>query len=333
MAQQTTMRIVSGIRPSGQLTIANYLGAIQQFIALQNQHRCHYFIADLHAITTPYDPKRFPDLVLDVFATYLAFGLDPDKAVIFLQSLVHEHAQLGWILETITPMGDLERMTQYKDKLKQGDPANAGLFSYPVLMAADILLYKPDAVPVGEDQVQHVEFTRSVAERFNSRFGDTFPLPKPLLLSKTFSRIKSLQDPAKKMSKSDANEKASIGLLDSAEEIRAKFKAAVTDSGADIVFDPDKKPAIANLLTIASGFSGAHFKELEQKFAKFSYADFKMAVADMVIAKLAPMQERYRDLMKNKKLLVELLATGSDKARAIASETLAEAKEKMGLRL
>ncbi|OIO50374.1 MAG: tryptophan--tRNA ligase [Candidatus Brennerbacteria bacterium CG11_big_fil_rev_8_21_14_0_20_43_10] len=327
------MRILSGIRSSGQLTIANYLGAISQFIALQNEHECFYFIADLHAITTPYDPKTFSHNVLDVAAMYLAFGLDPLKTTMFLQSLIPEHTQLQWLLATITPMGELERMTQYKEKTHQGDPADVGLFMYPVLMAADILLYKPQAVPVGEDQVQHVELTRSIAEKFNKRFGETFPLPEPKTLDKAFSRIKSLQDPAKKMSKSDDNQKASIGLMDTPEQIRAKMKSAVTDSKKDIVFNPNKKPAISNLLTIASGFSGLPITMLEQQFKGASYADFKMAVADMIIEKLTPMHEKYYELIKDKKKLKNLLVDHSHKAQVIASETLKEVQEKMGLAL
>lgn len=325
------MRIVSGIRSSGQLTIANYLGAISQFIGLQHEHKCFYFIADLHAITTPYEPQTFPKQVMDVLATYLAFGLDPEQTTIFLQSLIHEHTELQWLLATITPMGELERMTQYKEKTKQGDPAAVGLFMYPVLMAADILLYKPQAVPVGEDQVQHVELARSIAEKFNKRFGETFPLPAPKTLDRAFSRIKSLQDPAKKMSKSDENQKASIGLLDTPDQIRAKMKSAVTDSGKDIMFNPAKKPAMTNLLTIASGFSGLPITMLEQQFKGSSYADFKTAVADMIIAKLAPMQKTYSELTANEKRLKEILVHGSHKAQEIAAQTLAEVKQKMGL--
>ncbi len=325
------MRIVSGIRSSGQLTIANYLGAISQFIGLQNEHECFYFIADLHAITTPYDTKTFSQAVYDVAATYLAFGLNPEKTTIFLQSLVPEHTGLQWLLATIAPMGELERMTQYKEKTKQGDPAAVGLFMYPVLMAADILLYKPQAVPVGEDQVQHVELARSVAEKFNKRFGDTFPLPEPKTLDKAFSRIKSLQDPSKKMSKSDDNQKSSIGLLDTPDQVRTKMKSAATDSGKDIVFNPNKKPAMSNLLAIASGVSGLPITMLEQQFKGFSYADFKMAVADMIVKKLTPMQERYHELIKDQDGLKKLLVAHSRNALIIGSQTLDVVIQKMGL--
>jgi tryptophanyl-tRNA synthetase len=327
------MRIVSGIRSSGQLTIANYLGAISQFIKLQENHECFYFIADLHAITTPYDPKTFSGNVLDVAATYLASGLDPTRTTMFLQSLIPEHTQLQWLLATITPMGELERMTQYKEKTRQGNSADVGLFMYPVLMAADILLYKPQAVPVGDDQVQHVEITRVIAERFNKRFGNTFPLPQPKTLDATFARIKSLQDPSKKMSKSDTNHRASVGILDTPDEIKAKMKAAVTDSGKNILFDLDAKPAIANLLTIASGFSGITIPKLEQQFKGVSYAEFKMAVAEMLIEKLRPLQKKYAEFMADEKRLKEIIADGSNRAHKIASRTFNEVQEKMGLKL
>lgn len=338
------MRIVSGIRPSGQLTIANYLGAIKQFISLQDQHEGYFFIADLHAITTPFDPKTMPDSVLSAYAIYLALGLNPQKSVIFLQSQVHEHTELAWILETIAPMGELERMTQYKEKKQDGAPANAGLFSYPVLMAADILMYKPEAVPVGDDQVQHVELTRSLAEKFNTKFGETFPLPKPMILGKDSARIKSLQNPEKKMSKSDQDPDGSILLLDPPNEIQRKVRKAVTDSGKEIVFDPKKKPAVSNLLTIYSGFSDSHsakgsgatsesIKDLEKKFSGKTYVEFKNALTDLLIEKLTPIQKKYQDLMADRKNLIENLTAGSQKAQQIAGQTLDEVKEKAGLKL
>lgn len=327
------MRIVSGIRPSGQLAIANYLGAIRQFIELQEKHEGYFFIADLHAIATPYNPKRFPDMVLSAFAIYLALGLDQNKSTIFLQSQVHQHAELAWILETITPMGELERMTQYKEKRQEGAPANAGLFLYPVLMAADILLYKPEAVPVGDDQVQHVELTRSIAEKFNTRFKQTFPLPKPMVLSKNVSRIKSLQNPDKKMSKSDIDPDGSILLLDSKDEISRKIKKAVTDSGKEIIYDPAKKSAISNLLTIFSGYSGKEIKEIEKEFAGKTYVEFKKDLTELLIEKLSPIKKKFDELMSDRQELIRSLSQGSEKASLVAAKTLDEVKRKTGLKL
>jgi len=325
------MRLVSGIRPSGELTIANYLGALKQWLKLQDEYESYFFIADLHAITTPYNPKVFPKTVLDTLALYLALGLDPQKSTIFLQSQIQEHTQLAWLFETITPVGELERMTQYKEKRKAGAPAMTGLLAYPALMAADILIYKAETVPVGEDQVQHIELTRGIAERFNRKFGQTFPLPKAILPAKGAERIKSFQDPAKKMSKSDDDPNGAIMLLDKPEEIKRKVKIAVTDSGRDIVFDPKKKPAIANLLVIASGFSEKSIPELEKEFADKGYAKFKEYLAELLVEKLKPVQEKFSAHRQNPHALKEILERGASRARPIASETLKEVKEKMGL--
>ncbi len=327
------MKIVSGIRPSGQLSIANYLGAIRQFIELQEKHEGYFFIADVHAITTPYNPKKLPDMVLSAFAIYLALGLDQNKSTIFLQSQVHQHAELALILETITPMGELERMTQYKEKRQEGAPANVGLFLYPVLMAADILLYKPEAVPVGDDQVQHVELTRSIAEKFNTRFKQTFPLPKPMVLGKNVSRIKSLQNPGKKMSKSDIDPDGSILLLDSKDEISRKIKKAVTDSGKEIVFDPAKKPAISNLLTIFSGYSGKEIKEIEKEFAGKTYVEFKDSLTELLVEKLSSIKKKFDELMSGRQELIRSLSLGSEKASLVAAKTMDEVKRKTGLKL
>ncbi|MEW5805500.1 MAG: tryptophan--tRNA ligase [Patescibacteria group bacterium] len=327
------MKIVSGIRPSGELTIANYIGAIKQFIRLQENNECYFFIADLHGITTPYEPKKFSQSVLSAYAIYLALGLDNKKAKIFLQSKIPEHSELAWLLETITPMGELERMTQYKEKRQEGAPANAGLLLYPVLMAADILLYKVEAVPVGEDQVQHVELTRFIADKFNKKFGRTFPLPKALVLGKNSARIKSLQNPNKKMSKSDADPDGSILLLDPAKEITRKIKKAMTDSDKDIRFDPIKKPAIANLLTVFAEFSGENIKALEKKFSQSSYAEFKTKLAELLVQKLEPVQKKYFELIKNTNQLTSQLSQDSEGVRKTAAATLAEVKEKMGFRI
>lgn len=325
------MRILSGVRPTGHLTIANYLSAIRQFIKLQEKNECFFFIADLHAITTPYEPKKLLDLSLEAYAVYLALGLSPQKATIFLQSRVPEHIELAWLLETITPVGELERMTQYKEKQQEGAPANASLLLYPVLMASDILLYKPSAVPVGEDQVQHVELTRFIADKFNKKFGKTFPLPKELVFEKHEARIKSLQNPEKKMSKSDTNPDGSILLIEPNEETKRKIKKAVTDSGKEIIFNPKRKPAISNLLTIFSGFSGKSIEALEAQFKNSNYAEFKSALADLLIEKLSPIRERFQKLIKNKQLLLKQLEQDSLKAQKIAQKTLREVKRKMGL--
>jgi tryptophanyl-tRNA synthetase len=293
-----------------------------------------YFLADLHGITTPYDPKSFPQDILKTETIYLALGLDPQKATLFLQSLIPAHSELAWLFQTITPVGDLTRMTQYKDKIKKDKaPAMSGLLSYPVLMAADILLYKAEAVPVGEDQAQHVEITREIASRFNKKFGKVFPLPNIILPAKEAARIKSLQDPTKKMSKSDKDPNGTIDLLDSPDEIRRKLKIAVTDSGKEVKFDPKKKPALSNLLTIASGFSGKSIPELEKEFSGKGYGEFKTAVAEYIVAKLEPFQNKVRSYKESPHAVREILERGSSHAQTIASQTLKEVKEKMGLML
>lgn len=325
------MRLVSGIRPSGELTIANYLGAIKQWLELQTQYESYFFVADLHALTTPYNPKTFPDAVFRTLALYLALGLEPDRSTVFLQSHIPAHAELAWLFSTFTPVGELERMTQYKEKTKEGAPAMTGLLSYPVLMAADILLYKADVVPVGEDQIQHIELTREIAHRFNKRFGNTFPVPKPILPPKGAERVRSLQNPEKKMSKSDDDPNGAVMLLDTPEEIRRKIKIAVTDSGKDIVFDPRKKPAISNLLVIASGFSGKPITELEKEFRSKGYAEFKNALAEILVAALQPIQREFGRRMQDTEKLKKMLERGDERARPMANKTLTEIKQKMGL--
>ncbi|MBI1974738.1 MAG: tryptophan--tRNA ligase [Parcubacteria group bacterium] len=325
------MRLFSAIRPSGIITIANYLGAIKQWVELQESYEAYFAIADLHAITTPYDPKTFPQTIRETLAIYLALGLDPEKATIFLQSDAPEHPELAWLFQTFMPVGEFERMTQYKDKVKEGAPAHAGLLTYPALMAADILLYKPDVVPVGEDQTQHVEFTREIARRFNKRFGEVFPLPKTLLATQHGAeRVLSLRDTAKKMSKSHHPD-SYISFTDSPDEVRRKLRSAVTDSGTEIAYDPKKKPAISNLLIIASGVSGKTIQDLAQELSGKGYADFKMAVADMIIEKLTPIQTKFRDLVASPATLQDVLAKGRGKAKVFASQTLTEVKQKMGL--
>jgi tryptophanyl-tRNA synthetase len=328
------MRILSGIQPTGELHIGNYLGAIKQWVELQKAKSldkgtgCIFPIVDLHALTIDYNPKEMQTRIINVVIDYLALGIDPQQTI-FVQSQVKEHAELAWLLQTITPMGELERMTQYKDKSKQNkDNINAGLFTYPVLMAADILLYKTTIVPVGDDQVQHVELTREIARKFNSKFGQTFPEPKTQL-QKTGARIMSLADPLQKMSKSIAQ--GCIFLNDSEEKIREKIKTAVTDSGKEVKFDETNKPAVSNLLTIYHLFSEKPIQEIEKEYEGKGYGDFKSGLADVVVEKLKEFQEKRKEFEKNPELVKKILAQGTKKAQKIAEETMKEVKTKMGL--
>ena len=323
--------LLSGAKPSGELHIGNYIGAIKQWIQLQDTHETYVPIVDLHALTEPQDPVKLREQILTTAADYVALGLDPEKAAIFLQSAVPEHAQLMWVLNTLTSMGDLERMVVYKEKIAEGKQALAGLFTYPVLMAADILLYKPTVVPVGEDQRQHVELTRAITRKFNKRFGQTFPIPKELH-PPAGKKILSLQDPTKKMSKSHSV-LSYIAIGDSPEKIRQKIKSAVTDSGSAIKYDPFTKPAISNLMTIHSSFSGKEFKEIEKEFSDASYKDFKEELTELVVEKLKPVQEKRKELLENKEKLLRILKEGASKARVKASETLEEVYLKIGLDL
>ena len=320
---------MSGIQASGNLHIGNYIGAIKQFVELQNKYKMFVFVADLHAITVPQDPKKLEAQTLDAIYTYLACGLDPEKAAIFIQSHIPQHTELGWILNTITPLGELERMTQFKEKTKK-ENVLAGLLNYPTLMAADILLYHPDAVPVGEDQLQHLEFTRMIARKFNSRFGETFKEPKALI-QKEGARIMGLDDPAKKMSKSAASANNYIGILDSESEIKRKIKTAVTDSGKEIKFNPETKPAISNLLVIYSQMANNSISELEKQYSGKSYAEFKKDLAEVIIKKLSPIQKEYREFAKNKAHVLKILRDSADKACAIAETTMREVRQKVGL--
>ena len=369
-------RILSGVQPSGKLHIGNYLGAIKQFVALQSEYDSYYCIVDEHAITVPQEPKELRANTLAIAMAYLAAGIDPKKSVIFVQSHVPAHTELGWILNTMTPLGELERMTQFKEKAKinlENDQkiekfmnqfrilhtethttnelnllrnfleydqekaltrqeTRAGLLNYPTLMAADILLYQAAAVPVGEDQVQHIELTRSLAKRFNNRFGDIFIIPKPLLQKKT-ARVMALDDPAKKMSKSAASETSYVTLSDTPDQIRKKIKSATTDSEKEIYYDIEKKPGISNLLSIGAEFSGKTIKELEKEFANSSYAQFKEAIAEYIVAGLALFQQRYAELEKDSDKVMKILAHGKEKAQAVANATLRDVKEKMGFLL
>ncbi|MDP9211657.1 MAG: tryptophan--tRNA ligase [bacterium] len=325
-------RIISGIQSSGSLHLGNYVGALRQFIELQEDYECFFFIADLHSITVPQEPETLRTQIRDTVATYLACGIDPDKAVLFRQSEIAAHAELGWLLNTIATMGELKRMTQYKDKASGEADASVGvgLFDYPVLMAADILLYRPEAVPVGEDQKQHIELTRDLAERFNGRFGETFRVPEPLI-PEGGARIMALDDPKKKMSKSTPSEASRIELTDDADIIRRKVFRAVTDSGDTVVGGPDK-PALTNLLAIMGAMSGKSVAELEQEFRGKGYKEFKEALAETVITALESIQKRYAELEQDSERIDAALAAGAERARPIAEATLADAKRAMGLR-
>jgi len=324
------MRVFSGIRPTGELHIGNYLGAIKQWIELQEKTECVFCIVDLHAVTTPYEPENLQANIKDVAIAYLAAGLNPEKCIFFVQSEVKEHTELTWLLGTITSLGDLQRMTQFKEKSKKHkEYVNAGLLNYPILMAADILLYKTDLVPVGKDQEQHVELARTIARKFNKTFGEVFKEPK-VVLPKIGAKIMSLQKPAKKMSKTD-DPRGCIGLFDEPEEIEKKILAAVTDTGRAIRYNPKLKPGISNLLTIYSLFSGKGIKELERKFKGKGYADFKKSLAELLINSLEPFRRKRKELLQREVYVKEILAKGQKRAQIIAQSTLQDVKKKMGL--
>ncbi len=323
-------RVLSGIQPSGVLTLGNYIGAMKQFIKLQHEAECFFCIVDLHAVTVPQDPNDLRRRTRELAALYIAVGIDPSKAVIFVQSQVPQHAELGWLMQTISYMGELERMTQFKDKSKdKGQSIPAGLFTYPALMAADILLYQTELVPIGDDQKQHLELTRDLAHRFNNRFGDTFKIPDPLI-GKVGSRIMSLDDPMNKMSKSNPNEGSRIELLDTPDKIRKKIKRAVTDSDASVKYDPENKAAVSNLMSIYSLLSGEGIEVIEARYEGLGYGPFKGDLAEVVVNALEPIQARYNDLLRSKEL-DKILAEGAEKARKVANETLVIVKDKMGL--
>jgi len=325
--------VVSGIQPSGNLTLGNYLGAIKQFVDLQNSLEdvnFYIFIADMHAITVPKVPSELRKNIRELAALYLAAGLNPEKVNLFIQSEVREHAELGYALQTITYIGELERMTQFKDKKqKQTAGVSSALLTYPVLMAGDILLYNADYVPVGVDQKQHLELTRTLAERFNNRYSPTFNIPEPLLV-KNGSKVMSLTDPTKKMSKSDPNEKSCIYLTDPENVIRKKIGSAVTDSETCVKYDVENKPGISNLLTILSACTNKPINELEEEFKDSNYGTFKKAVADAVVELLKPIQERFTEYV-NSKELDEILNKGRDNASYAASKMIRKVYKKIGL--
>jgi tryptophanyl-tRNA synthetase len=330
MAQSTEKPLIlTGAKPSGEMTLGNYLGAIKNWTAMQASYECMFPVVDMHAITVRYVPAELRKRTQAFVAQYIACGLDPATSHIFVQSHVAGHAELSWVLSCICPVGDLHRMTQFKEKSsKPGASINAGLLFYPVLMAADILLYNADLVPVGEDQKQHLELARNLAHRFNSTYSDTFKVPEPYI-PKTGSRIMSLQNPDRKMSKSDDNANDYILLLDDPDLIRRKLLSAVTDSGSEVRFD-EAKPGISNLLTILSSVTDRAIPELEAEFAGKGYGDFKKAVADAVIARLEPVQARYRELMENKDYLNQVLKAGAETAQVRASKMMAKVYRKVG---
>lgn len=310
--------IFSGIQPSGVITLGNYIGAMRQFIELQHEYQCYFCIVDQHAITVPQDPKELRQNIRRLAALYLAVGIDPNKATLFIQSEVPAHAQAGWILQCLAYIGELERMTQFKDKSAGKEAVSAGLLTYPPLMAADILLYKTDIVPVGEDQKQHIELTRDLAERFNKRYGEIFTIPEARI-PKVGARIMSLADPTKKMSKSDSNQKAFITLLDDAKTIEKKIKSAVTDSEGTIRYDKENKPGIANLLNIYSILANKPIEQLEQEYVGKGYGEFKADLAQVIIDTLTPIQEKYYNLMESN-ILDQVLDEGAEKANKVRKQ-------------
>ncbi len=321
--------IFSGIQPSGVLTIGNYIGALRHFSELQDAYDCIYCIVDEHAITVRQNPADLRRRCLELAAIYLASGLDPDKCLIYCQSHVSAHAELAWILNCFTYMGELNRMTQFKDKsAKHADNINAGLFTYPVLMAADILLYQTNKVPVGSDQKQHLEITRDIAQRFNALYGDVFTVPEPLITS-VGARIMSLQDPSRKMSKSDPEE-SFISLLDKPDDVRRKIKRAITDSDGEIRFDPENKPGVSNLISIISSLSGQSTDAVCADLEGHGYGDLKARATDCVLAALAPLQAEYSRIIADRQYLLDLLLGNAEKAAALANRTLRKVQKKIG---
>ena len=324
------MRVLSGIQPTGEMHIGNYLGAIKQWLELQEKNECVFFIADLHSLTVPYDSKTLQKNILETTISYIAAGLNPEKNIIFVQSQVKEHTELCWLLNTVCPVGELQRMIQYKEKAKKFKKSiNVGLLDYPVLMTADILLYKTEGVPVGKDQVQHVELTRTIARKFNQKFGKIFIEPKPLL-PKIGAKIMSLTEPKKKMSTTDSPQ-SYISLFDTPTTIRKKIMAAVTDPGKNIKYDLSKKPGISNLLTIYALFGGKPIREIEKEFKNKGYADFKKSLAKLLVNFLEPFRRKKKELLTREVYVKEILNQGARKAGIIAQSTMEDVRKRMGL--
>lgn len=322
-------RMLSGIKPSGELNIGGYSGALSQFVQNQELHECFFFIPDLHAITVYQDPKELTQRSRELAALYIAAGIDPKRSAVFFQSHVTAHAEMGWLMETQAHFGELSRMTQFKDKSDGKDVVSSALFTYPALMAADILLYQATHVPVGDDQKQHVELTRDLANRFNNRYGETFIVPEPII-QETGARIMGLDDPSNKMSKSNPNASSYILMLDEPAVIRKKFSRAVTDSDMSVRYDWDTKPAVSNLIEIYSVFSGMAIPDVEKHFEGQGYGNFKKEIAEVVINKLEPIQQTFKEIV-NSSELDQILRDGAERAAAVANETLLKAKRNMGL--
>ena len=328
---QERQRVFSGIQPSGNLTIGNYLGALKNWVAIQDDYENYFCVVDLHVLTVPQDPKVLRQKIREAAAIYFASGIDPDKSVVFRQSRVSEHAELSWLLNCTARVGELSRMTQFKDKAQKGgaDSASGGLFAYPVLQAADVLLYNAHLVPVGEDQRQHLELMRTLARRFNNLYGETFVVPE-IFIPKSGARVMSLDDPTSKMSKSSATPGSYVAILDDPDTVRRKIRRAKTDSGSEISASPDK-PAITNLLDIYSASTGRYVSEIEAQYEGKGYGDLKKDLGEVVVETLAPIRERALELLDDPKELDNLLETGAGRAREVARPTLRDAWTRMGL--
>ena len=330
MSEEKKKTILSGIQPTGRLHIGNYIGAIKNWVAMQDEYQCYYTIVDLHSITIRQVPAELRNNTLNLGALLLNSKKDKKKSVLFVQSHVPEHGQLAWVLNCFTQMGELNRMTQFKDKsAKHSDNINAGLFSYPVLQAADILLYQADKVPVGQDQKQHLELTRDIANRFNNAYSPTFTVPDPFI-PKFGAKVMSLQEPDKKMSKSDENENSSIFITDPDNVIRKKLMRAVTDSGSEIKYDEENKAGVSNLMSLYHIATGRSFEQIEIEFEGAGYGDFKKAVGDAMVEYIRPVRDRFEEVRSNKKLLQEVLADGAQKASKTAFKTLRKVYKKVG---
>lgn len=323
--------LYSGMQATGNLTIGNYFGALRNWLTLDQQYDCYFGVMDLHSLTQRQNPTEFRQRARALYTLYVAAGLDPEKNCIYFQSHVSGHAELAWILNCFTYMGELNRMTQFKDKAsKHSDNINAGLYTYPVLMAADILLYQADVVPVGKDQMQHLEISRDIAERFNHIYGDVFKVPEAYLGS-SGARVMSLQEPTKKMSKSDENLNASIYLMDDPDTIIRKMKRAVTDSDSEVRYDLENKPGVSNLMDIYRAVTGKSFEEIEREFSGKGYGEFKMAVGESVVYVLKPIQNRFEELTKEKEYINQCIKINDEKAQYVSNKTLRKVQKKVGL--
>lgn len=328
--KDTKKTMFSAVQPSGSITLGNYLGAIKRWKEYQDDYNCIFALADLHTITVRQDPEKFHKNIMELYALFLACGIDPKKSIFFIQSHVHTHAELSWILSCFTQFGELSRMTQFKDKSKKyTDNVNVGLFCYPVLMASDILLYDADFVPIGEDQKQHVELTRNIAQRFNGIYGDTFVVPNPVI-PKVGARIMSLQNPNSKMSKSDDNPNSCVFLLDSPDDIMKKFKKAVTDSGSSIKITSGIKTGINNLINIYSSVTGMTISKVESDFEGKGYGEFKKVVGEIIIEKLLPIQNEFKKYMQDLSYIEKMYKEANEKAIEISQRKLSEVKKKIG---